>query len=158
MKGAAASTDLRPSKEDIGCALPVRMIGHHHLVIARVREHAGHHRLRRTVIGIRVMKRESHSFMRIRDVAPRLKIRKRMALKVCTAACASERRLVAEVAVHGHSADPGTLRDVAHRRPGGTERLVQRDRRVNNAAPSLGLAFSPALEAVGAGHRDNHDT
>jgi hypothetical protein len=68
------------------------------------------------------------------------------------AAGAQQRELVGEVPVDGDPPDAGAVGDVGDRRRVRADRLMQLDRRVDDALPCLVLALRPRLEGVGPTH------
>src|SRR5207247_9173253 len=96
---------------------------------------------------------------RISDVRPVGGLWRRVALEVQPAAGARQRQLVWEVAVDRHPSDTRALGDVAERRRRGADRLVQLDRRLDDATTGLMLLLGTALQLVAAiGHLPNDDT
>ena len=124
-------------------------------MVAGVGENVSEHRLGQAMVGVGLTQAGLETFNRVGDRPPGLGVGQRVPLEVVAAAGAREGRLVGEVAVHGDSTDPRALGDLADRRPGGADRLVQLDRRLDDPLPSLVLAHGATLQLVGARHAND---
>ena len=133
--------------------LPVCVVGGHHRVVAGVGESVADHRLGRGVVGVRLTEPGLEPLRRVGDLLPVVGIREGVAFEVLAAAGAGECCLVGEVAIDGDPADPGALGDLADRRPGGADRLVQPDRGLDYPLPRLVLALGATLQLIRASHR-----
>ena len=94
---------------------------------------------------------------RIGDLPPLIDVRERVLREVVAAAGVEQRRLVRKMTVHRYPSHSGALGDLADRRPGSADRLVELDRGVDDPLPGLVLALGATLQLVLAGH-DQDDT